>query len=302
MKILRASHLGMCFGVRDAIAMARETLTHNSVTVLGPLVHNERVLAGLRREGVEFANSPEDVRTQTILITAHGASDRKLKEAAATGRQVLEATCPLVHYAHRELNRLVAAGYHPVIIGLRDHVEVKGLTEDLTEYDVVLTETDIAEMKSRTRLGVVAQTTQPVHRVKQLTDQIRQQFPDAEVVLRDTVCRPTKDRQTAAVELAQRCDVVVVIGGNRSNNTRELAATCQEHCARVHTVQSAKELDPTWFREIDTVGLTAGTSTPDVSIDEVEVALNALFELDTALVQENSMSVGWASPALYTQV
>lgn len=266
----------MCFGVRDALTLARQTATQDSVTVLGPLVHNQSVVDELRREGVQFADSVEGIRTGTILITAHGASDKRIATATATGRRVIEATCPLVHHAHRELRMLLAAGYHPVVIGKRGHVEINGLTEDLAECDIVLTEADVAQLKERPKFGVIAQTTQPVERVQHLTNLIRQRFPRSEVLLRDTVCRPTKDRQTAAVELALHCDVVLVIGGANSNNTHELVATCHQYCARVHHVQSAADLHERWFKPDDTVGITAGTSTPDWIVDEVERELHAI--------------------------
>ncbi len=125
-------------------------------------------------------------------------------------------------------------------------------------------------LNERARFGVVAQTTQPIERVRQLVARLRHRFPRAEVRFIDTVCQPTKLRQHAAADLAQRCDVVVVIGGAESNNTRELAATCRHHCARVHHVQTASDLQPDWFGPDDRAGLTAGTSTPDTIIDEVE--------------------------------
>jgi 4-hydroxy-3-methylbut-2-enyl diphosphate reductase len=114
-----------------------------------------------------------------------------------------------------------------------------------------------------------------VDKVQYLTDLIRRRFPQSEVRLRDTVCQPTKQRQQAAIELAQRADVVLVIGGAHSNNTRELVNTCSRHCARVHHVQSAADLRPEWFHEHDTVGLTAGTSTPDTLIQQLEAWLQA---------------------------
>jgi len=282
MKILRASHLGMCFGVRDAIELARDAARRESITVLGQLVHNEDVLRRLREDGIQFADSPEAVRTQAILITAHGASDQRLAAVRATGRRVIEATCPLVHHAHRELRMLLASGYHPVIIGKRGHVEVNGLTEDLAECDIVLTPEDVARMRPRPRFGVVAQTTQPVDRVLQLVTLIRARFPQAEVRLRDTVCRPTKERQAAAVDLAQHCDVVLVIGGANSNNTHELVETCRRHCARVHHLRTAADLRAGWFHPDDVVGITAGTSTPDWVIGEVE---RQLRQFDEAALQ-----------------
>jgi 4-hydroxy-3-methylbut-2-en-1-yl diphosphate reductase len=273
MNILRAEHLGMCFGVRDAIALARRHAANGPVTILGQLVHNPQVVESLQRDGVRFSDDPAAAGTPTLLITAHGASQQRLAAARATGREVVETTCPLVHAAHQALNRLVREGFHPVVIGQRGHVEVRGMTEDFAECDVILSEGDIAAMQRRAKFGVVSQTTQPVERVRHLVACLRQRFPDSEIRFRDTVCQPTKLRQNAAEDLARRCDVVVVIGGTNSNNTRELVATCQRFCSRVHHVQTDADLRPEWFRSDDTVGVTAGTSTPDAAIEAVHEAL-----------------------------
>lgn len=274
MKIIRARHLGMCFGVKDAIALAKATARRERLTILGDLVHNETVLAELRSAGIQFQDHPDRVITPTAMITAHGASERALKEARGRGLNLVEATCPLVHFAHRNLQQLVAQGFHPVIIGRRDHVEVRGLTGDLDDFDVVLTCEDVAGLRPRPRFGVIAQTTQPIEKVRQLVEQLREFFPASRVRFVDTVCQPTKQRQNAAVELAQQCDVVVVIGGPHSNNTGELVKTCSRFCARVHHVQTAADLCGDWFFATDTVGITAGTSTPDTVIQEVENVLN----------------------------
>jgi len=270
MKILRAEHLGMCFGVRDAIALAVETARHEPLTVLGDLVHNETVLTELRAQGIRFERRPEGVATRNVMITAHGASEWALSQARERGLNVVEATCPLVHLAHRTLAKLVAEGFYPVIIGKRDHVEVRGMTEDLAAFEVVLSAEDVIKLAERPRFGVVAQTTQPIERVRDLVQLVRERFPTSEVRFVDTVCQPTKQRQNAAVELAQQCDVVIVIGGAHSNNTHELVATSQRYCARVHHVQTAEDLREEWLAAGDTVGITAGTSTPDVTIARVE--------------------------------
>jgi 4-hydroxy-3-methylbut-2-enyl diphosphate reductase len=276
MKIIRAEHLGMCFGVRDAIKLALATARREPLTILGDLVHNETVLAELRGRGIAFENDARAVATPTAMITAHGASERWRQAAQAQGLRVLEATCPLVHVAHRALGRLVGEGFHPVIIGKHDHVEVRGMTEDLAAYDVVLSEEDIAKLAEQQRFGVIAQTTQPVEKVRYLVQRLRERFPQAEVRFIDTVCQPTKQRQTAAEELAQQCDVVIVIGGAHSNNTQELVRTCGRFCARVHHLQTAEDLRADWFQPEDIVGLTAGTSTPDIVIEAVEQKLKQL--------------------------
>jgi 4-hydroxy-3-methylbut-2-enyl diphosphate reductase len=269
MKIIQAEHLGMCFGVKDAITLALETARREPLTILGDLVHNETVLAELRAKGIRIEQKPAAIGTQTVMITAHGASERRMGETRRLGLNVLEATCPLVHIAHRSLTKLVREGYHPVIIGKRDHVEVRGMTEDLGVFDVVLSEEEVANLRERPRFGVVSQTTQPIDKVRQLVRLISERFPQSEVRFVDTVCQPTKQRQNAAVELAQKCGVVVVIGGAHSNNTHELVKTCSRFCPRVHHVQIAQDLREEWFHAEDTVGITAGTSTPDAVIEGV---------------------------------
>ncbi|HEX5400448.1 MAG TPA: 4-hydroxy-3-methylbut-2-enyl diphosphate reductase [Verrucomicrobiae bacterium] len=275
MKIIRAEHLGMCFGVKDAIALALETARREPLTILGDLVHNETVLAELRARGIGIRQDAAAVATQTVMITAHGASERKLSETRHRGLTVLEATCPLVHVAHRSLAKLVREGFHPVLIGKHDHVEVRGMTEDLDEFDVVLSDEDVVGLRERPRFGVIAQTTQPIDKVRHLVRLIHARFPRSDVRFTDTVCQPTKQRQNAAVELAQKCDVVIVIGGAHSNNTHELVKTCSRFCPRVHHVQMADDLHEDWFHADDTVGITAGTSTPDSVIVAVQEAIRA---------------------------
>ncbi len=283
MKIIRAEHLGMCFGVRDAIALALDTAQREPLTILGDLVHNETVLAELRARGISFQNEAQAVATPTVMITAHGASEKRQQSARERGLRVLEATCPLVHVAHRAVARLVADGFHPIIIGQRNHVEVRGLTEDLAEFDVVLSAEEVRQLRERPRFGVATQTTQPVERVHELVHLLRETFPRSEVRFIDTVCRPTKQRQSAAVELAQQCDVVIVIGGAHSNNTHELVKTCGRFCARVHHIQTAADLRADWFFADDVVGITAGTSTPDGVIQQIEERLN---EFQTCLTEK----------------
>ena len=270
MKILKATQMGWCFGVRDAVALVYREAQRGPVTVLGELVHNETVNTALRARGVRLVAPGEPVTTDTVIITAHGASDRLIAQVQQQAPRVVEATCPLVRVAHRAVRELVAAGYYPVIVGQPAHVEVRGLTGDLAEFSVVLADEDVRAVPERSRYGVIAQTTQPVERAHRLAALLRQRFPNSEVRLVDTVCLPTKQRQAAAVELAQGCDVVVVIGGRQSNNTRELAETCARHCCRVVRVETASELRREWFADAATVGLTAGTSTPDEEIEKIE--------------------------------
>jgi 4-hydroxy-3-methylbut-2-enyl diphosphate reductase len=239
--------MGMCFGVRDAIALAARHAEAAPLTILGDLVHNRDVVATLEAKGVATVREPAQATTDTVMITAHGASQRMLTRVRALGLNVVEATCPLVRLAHEAILTLQSEGYHPVIIGLRDHVEVRGLTEDLNQFDIVMNEDDVRALGAHSRYGIAAQTTQPIERVEHLVDLIRRRFPHAEVRFIDTVCLPTKQRQVAAMELARQSDVVVVVGGVTSNNTRELVRTCSGLGARVHQVENSSELRPEWF-------------------------------------------------------
>jgi 4-hydroxy-3-methylbut-2-en-1-yl diphosphate reductase len=276
MQVIRAEHLGMCFGVRDAIALAVNRAEAAPLTILGDLVHNAGVLAALRASGIAIARDPRQVQTHTVMVTAHGASERTRASARARGLEVVEATCPLVQVAHRAVRTFLDDGYHPVIVGQRDHVEVRGLTEDLDDFDVVLDESDVLRLEGHPRIGIAAQTTQPIDRVRDLVELIRRRFPRSDLRFIDTVCHPTKERQRAAVELARRCEVVIVVGGENSNNTRELVNTCSRHCSRVHHIQTESDLRPEWFLAAGTVGITAGTSTPDEVIDRVDQHIRAL--------------------------
>ena len=172
----------------------------------------------------------------------------ELGETRRLGLNVLEATCPLVRVAHRSLKKLVDDGFHPVIIGQRDHVEVRGMTEDLAEFDVVQSEEDVAKLRERPRFGIIVADDAARSKKSGNWCNDPQRFPNSEVRFVDTVCQPTKQRQSAAVELAQNCDVVIVIGGAHSNNTRELVKTCSRFCPRVHHVQTAADLREEWFR------------------------------------------------------
>jgi len=270
MHIVRAQHLGMCFGVRDAIALAFEHGEARPLTILGDLVHNPTVSAALQAKGIAVAREVDDVRTHTVMVTAHGASARRVEATRARGFEVVEATCPLLRVAHQAVIALVHAGFHPVIIGQRGHVEVRGLTEDLDAFDVIGNGEDVQRLRPRPRIGIAAQTTQSIERVQYLVALIRRRCPLAEIRFADTVCQPTKQRQQAARDLARRCQVVVVVGGADSNNTRELVSTCAGHGAHVHHVQTDADVCAEWFQDAGTVGITAGTSTPDYIIDAVE--------------------------------
>jgi 4-hydroxy-3-methylbut-2-en-1-yl diphosphate reductase len=277
MRVVLAASLGMCFGVRDAVEMALGAPHREDLTILGELVHNPEVLERLRAAGVRIAASLEaEVETGHVMVTAHGAAASAVRRLRERGLGVEDATCPLVTHAHRMLARLVREGYFPVVIGRPEHVEVRGLVGDLKEYAVIQAPEEIGRLAGRARIGIVSQTTQPLHFVLEMVSRIRATYPETEVKFADTVCQPTKERQLAARRLAAACEVVVVVGGRGSNNTRQLTRTCEAEGARAYQVERPEDLCPEWFEGLETVGLTAGTSTPDETVEAVRRALEGL--------------------------
>jgi 4-hydroxy-3-methylbut-2-en-1-yl diphosphate reductase len=276
MRVIRAEVMGLCFGVRDALEVVEGIAEPRSVTIHGELVHNEIVQGRLAARGFAIrdekrrgGSSPE---TPAVLITAHGISDRERRRLEADGKRLIDTTCPLVERVHQAARQLQADGYHVLVIGRHGHVEVEGIVGDLDDYQVVESP-DEATAYPHGRLGIVCQTTMTEERVARIRSAIVERNPEAEVKFLDTVCRPTKEHQSALERLLGRVEAVVVVGGRHSNNTRELAARCRDRGKPAWHVQSADELDPTWFKGIATVGLTAGTSTLPETIEEVHRAL-----------------------------
>ena len=282
MKIILADHFGMCFGVRDAIAQAEELATEGSLTILGELVHNPIVRERLRAQGVreavidqaaptpqfEIASLPENstalsrrVSSRRVLITAHGVSDSSRAELRAAGLEVADGTCPLVRNAHDALKGLVTAGFFPVVIGKAGHVEVEGLIGDFPEAIVLGLPEDVARLPRCSGYGIISQTTQPITFVRQIVACVRRAHPAADVRFVDTVCKPTKDRQSALRKLICAADAIVIVGGRTSNNTQQLVATCRTAGKTTFHVERPDELRSEWFADVEIVGLTAGTST-----------------------------------------
>jgi 4-hydroxy-3-methylbut-2-enyl diphosphate reductase len=275
MKVIRAQEMGMCFGVRDALKITAAIDDPTQVTIHGELVHNAEVQNKLAQQG--YHQSAENDRgaipaTPLVLITAHGISDAERTRLQSAGKQLIDTTCPLVRRAHDAAVKLENEGRHVLVIGKPGHVEVRGLVEDLASYDVISSADDVRTYE-QCMLGIVSQTTIPPDVAKEICTHIQLYNPLADIRMVDTICEPTKVRQLAMLDLVTRVDAVVVVGGHNSNNTKQLVRICHEHITPVLHVERARQLDPNWFTDVATVGLTAGTSTLDSTIDEVHQAL-----------------------------
>ena len=277
MKVILAKHFGVCFGVRDALQQAEESAQHGELTILGEMVHNPIAKERLAALGaIESSLDAPEARTKRVMITAHGASDRAVAAWRDRGHEIIDGTCPLVHHAHEALRELVEQGDHPIVIGKRDHVEVRGLIGDFPDASVIEETPDIEALPAVSAFGVVAQTTQPIDRVRRLVDELKANRPEAVVHFRDTVCQPTKNRQEALRALLSEVDAVVVIGGKNSNNTLQLLSTCRKAGTPSFHIERVEELTPSWFEGFETVGVTAGTSTLRETVEAVRAWLKRL--------------------------
>jgi 4-hydroxy-3-methylbut-2-enyl diphosphate reductase len=298
MVVIPAAHAGMCFGVRNAIQVARRLREPQLVTIHGQLVHNPQIQDELKRRG--FRSLPEDRRdaipeTPRVLITAHGISGRERKRLLSAGKELIDTTCPLVQRIHETVSRYEAMGYFVVVVGRRGHVEVDGIVGSLEAFDVVQ---DAAEARtySAPRIGVVGQSTVPLRLFRRVLSAIRSKNPRSEIHVENTVCPATQRHQEAVAALLKRVDALVVVGGRNSHNTRQLGELAESEGVPWLHVESAGQLDPDWFEPFSIVGLAAGTSTPDSDIQAVYEALLSIGspagQADEARTSDEFTSVG----------
>ena len=283
MKVSLASAMGTCFGVQDAINLAMSPEFNNELTIVGQLVHNPQVSDSLKKNGVSLVPGIEDIdkiKTKKVMITAHGAAEKTKQQLHDAGFIVYDASCPLVMRVHQTIKSLVTKGYFPVVIGQKDHVEVKGIVGDLDDYLVINSEEDLPKIENsgNRKLGIVTQTTQQRDKVEALVEKIRALDYVDEVSFVNTICQPTHDRQVAVHELADKVDLMIVIGGYNSSNTKKLVHVCGEKGIEAHHIESFDQLDKNWFIKKQHVGITAGTSTPENVINEVHTKILEIAE------------------------
>ncbi len=274
MKVSLASALGTCFGVKDAISLALAPEFAGDLTIVGQLVHNPQVNESLKQNGVDLVNGIEDIdqiKTKKVMITAHGAAEKTKQKLYEAGFFVYDASCPLVMRVHKTVKDMVAKGYFPIVIGQENHVEVKGIVGDLEDYVVINSEEDLEKIRDtgKKKFGIVSQTTQQVEKIESLAKAIQEMDCVEDVNFVNTICQPTRDRQIAVRELADTVDLMIVIGGYNSSNTKKLVQVCEEKSVDVYHIVSSSQLEENWFKNRKHVGITAGTSTPEYLINEI---------------------------------
>jgi (E)-4-hydroxy-3-methyl-but-2-enyl pyrophosphate reductase len=280
MQVKRAANYGFCSGVRIAdLKVKRFASGGGRGAILGQVVHNERVVEEMERLGVRTVEEIQAVREPTIVFSAHGVPPSFHDNAKSVGLQVLDTTCKFVYDIHREAKKALTDGYHLVFMGDPKHREVIGYTHDLdpSVYHIVSTieGAEAIDWRAYPKIKIFYQTTLNADEFEDVVKSIEQRVN--RLARADTICYATKENQDAARDLARdpEIDVIVVIGGKKSANTKHLWEICRE-AKPSYLVQGSDDLEPQWFDGARVVGLTAGSSTPDYVIDEVEQRLASM--------------------------
>ena len=274
MDILVAEPSGACYGVERALDMALDALDEKDgrVYTLGPLIHNPVVVAELAERGAQVIGSLDEADAGTLVIRSHGVTRGQYEDAQRRGFDIVNATCPHVLRVQKSAERLDAEGRFVIIVGEKGHPEVEGILSHAGDRAAIVLDADeIPDLGSGARVGVVVQTTQSPAKLAEIVAALEERGYDMEVC--DTICAATRKRQEAALRLAERADVMVVVGGRNSGNTRRLVEICADACPRTHHIERAEELEAPWFAGVELVGVTAGASTPRTHIERVVAAL-----------------------------
>jgi len=268
MEIILADQAGFCFGVRRSLRMAEEALgAGEAVSSVGPLIHNRQVVTDLEARGLAVVDGVADVHPDRVLIVrAHGVGPELLAEAERRGLRTIDATCPFVKRAQQAAVDLTEQGYQVFVVGERDHPEVQAIVAHTGGRAQVVDAPDhLAPEGIESRVGVVAQTTQSVGEVARVVEELLRGAQ--EIRIANTICQATTDRQASALRLAEAVDVMIVIGGRHSANTRRLAELCAGTGTPTQHIETAEEIDAVWLRGVCRVGVTAGASTPQAAVE-----------------------------------
>ena len=280
-EVILAKSAGFCFGVKRAVDTVYEQTGKKNVYTFGPIIHNEEVVKDLEKKGVFVINTMEeldDITEGTVIIRSHGVSSAVYEALQKKGVEIVDATCPFVLKIHNIVKQESANGKQIVIIGNEKHPEVEGIMGwSKTQVHVV----DTAEKAQNLQLDpqrevcIVSQTTFNYNKFKELVEIISEKGYN--IIIRNTICNATEERQTEAREIAKRVDAMIVVGGSSSSNTRKLYEICKNECKDTYYIQTLNDLDMTSLGKADCIGITAGASTPNNIIQEVYT--NVITEL-----------------------
>ena len=280
MEILVAKHMGFCGGVKRAVEMAAGAANdaQDAVVTWGPLIHNPQVVNRLEAGGVRVAETLEEMRGETFVVSAYGVEHAVLDAARERGMTIVDATCPVVIRAHSLAFKLVEEGYQLIIVGDHGHPEMVTVKEVLGDkVTIVHTREEAGQVKLRGRIAVMSQTTQSQENFRQIVGDLSLRTKELRVV--NTLCPAITVRQEEAERLVEEVDTLVIIGGHHSSNTTRLAEIGRSHGLPTHHVEVPEEIDPSWFAGVQKVGVMSGASTPEWIIADV---ITRLREIDAA--------------------
>lgn len=276
MKVIKAKTAGFCFGVKRAVDTVYEQVDvcDGPIYTYGPIIHNEEVVKDLESKGVVVLRTEEEldnVENGTVIIRSHGVEKRIYDKLEAKGLRVVDATCPFVKKIHNIVRKESAEGKYILIIGNPDHPEVIGIRGWAGEHAAVIRNADDIEnidFSKNRKICVVSQTTFNYNKFKDLVEIIKKKSYDSSVL--NTICNATKERQTEAESIAESVDAMIVIGDKHSSNTQKLFEICRKACNNTYYIQTLGDLDLNQLGSVETVGITAGASTPNNIIEEVQ--------------------------------
>ena len=269
MKILLAKDAGYCFGVRDAVNLAYDTAKdYGEVYMLGTIVHNEKVVEDLSKSGTKVVDELVEVPSdKPILFRAHGTAPSVWDKANQKKLNIIDATCPLVTEIHDEIKKLEAEGRRTIIIGDHGHDEVVGIAAQVKDPIILANVNEAKALRKMKKAGVVSQSTQMIENVQEIINVLMQKVFDLRFV--NTICFPTRRNHEQIKELATQCEVMIVIGSFTSANSKRLTQLALERNKRSYQVTCADDMEAFWFENCETVGISAGASTPDDIIRDV---------------------------------
>ena len=283
MEVRLAKTAGFCFGVRRAVDTVYEQVeqAEGPIYTYGPIVHNETVVQELEEKGVKVLNSEEELKSLTsgtVIIRAHGVGEKVYDLLKQQGVNLVDATCPFVKKIHRIARKEEANGRHILIIGNAKHPEVEGIRGWCEKPAYVVESLEEAEnfaLPMGEKLCIVSQTTFNYNKFEDIVEIISKKGYD--IIVLNTICSATEERQTEAREIASDVDAMIVIGGSHSSNTQKLFEICQKECENTYYIQSLDDLDLKTSQSIRCVGITAGASTPNKIIEEVQKHVRIKF-------------------------
>lgn len=283
MKVIKAKTAGFCFGVKRAVDTVYEQVDTCSgpIYTYGPIIHNEEVVKDMESKGVVVLRTEEeldDISGGTVIIRSHGVEKRIYDKLEAKGIRIVDATCPFVKKIHNIVQKESAAGKYILIIGSPDHPEVIGIRGWAGEHAAVVQNADDIEnidFSKNRKICVVSQTTFNYNKFKDLVEIIKKKSYD--IIVLNTICNATKERQTEAESIAESVDAMIVIGDKHSSNTQKLFEICHRACNNTYYIQTLDDLDLNQLGSVETVGITAGASTPNNIIEEVQNNVRIIF-------------------------